>query len=71
VGIPCPKVELPETFIVDDRMIIRPEEAGKSRVREIYRGPNIGTPPVNDPLPARIDGEVAIVVGDKITNGPI
>jgi len=28
LGIPCPKVELPETFIVDDRMIIRPEEAG-------------------------------------------
>jgi len=71
LGIPCPKVELPETFIVDDRMIIRPEEAGKSRVREIYRGPNIGTPPVNDPLPARIDGEVAIVVGDKITTDHI
>ncbi|HRR40259.1 MAG TPA: aconitate hydratase [Syntrophales bacterium] len=71
LGIPYPKVEMPETFIVDDRMIIRPEEAGKSRFRDVYRGPNIGTPPVNEPLPDRIDGEVTIVVGDKITTDHI
>ncbi len=71
LGIPYPKVEMPGSFIVDDRMIIRPVEAGKSRFREIYRGPNIGTPPVNDPLPDQIDGEVTIVVGDKITTDHI
>jgi len=38
---------------------------------EIIRGPNIGDPPDNNPLPARIDGEVAIKVGDKITTDHI
>jgi aconitate hydratase len=38
---------------------------------EIYRGPNIGTPPVNTPLPERISGQIAIKVGDKITTDHI
>lgn len=38
---------------------------------EIVRGPNIGAPPRNNPLPDDIDGEVTIKVGDKITTDHI
>ena len=35
------------------------------------RGPNIGTPPVNDKMPDQIKGMVGIKVGDKITTDHI
>ena len=68
-GIPWPTVEMPEKFIVDDSMVIPPSDA-PDRI-EIFRGPNIGTPPRNDAFPRDLDAEVAIVVGDKITTDHI
>jgi aconitate hydratase len=71
LGIKMPFIPLPKKFHVDDGMILRPlapEERGKV---EIVRGPNIGAPPVNSPLPDDIDGEVTIKVGDKITTDHI
>jgi aconitate hydratase len=38
---------------------------------EIYRGPNIGEPPKNEPMPEKIDGVVTIKVGDEITTDHI
>jgi len=38
---------------------------------EIVRGPNIGDPPKNDPLPKDIKGEVSIKAGDEITTDHI
>ena len=38
---------------------------------EIYRGPNIGAPPVNTPLPDTLAGPATIKVGDKITTDHI
>jgi aconitate hydratase len=38
---------------------------------EIARGPNIGDPPKNAPLPAAIEGQATIKVGDKITTDHI
>jgi aconitate hydratase len=38
---------------------------------KVYRGPNIGDPPIADPLPETIKGVVAIKVGDKITTDHI
>ncbi len=35
------------------------------------RGPNIGTPPSNTPMPAELKAKVAIKVGDKITTDHI
>ncbi len=64
-----PSYERPKQFLVDDSMILRP--ADNPDQVEIYRGPNIGEPPSNDPLPETIDGEVAIKVGDKITTDHI
>ncbi|MCX5834282.1 MAG: aconitate hydratase [Deltaproteobacteria bacterium] len=67
--LPYPGTEMPERFQVNDDMIIEPEADMASA--KIIRGPNIGQPPENDPLPADISGEVAIKVGDKITTDHI
>lgn len=69
LGMACPEVEMPEAFLVDDSMILppSPDPAGV----EIYRGPNIGEPPVNEPLPPTIAGVVTIKVDDNITTDHI
>jgi aconitate hydratase len=64
-----PVIKAPRKFIVDDRMIILPPADG-SQV-EVYRGENIGLPPISDPLKPQVAGEVAIKVGDKITTDDI
>jgi aconitate hydratase len=68
-GIKYPKVDMPTKFLVDDSMFIFPKGADSSV--EIARGPNIGTPPVNDKMPDQIKGVVGIKVGDKITTDHI
>lgn len=68
-GLDYPKVAMPEQFLIDDSMFIFPKDADKNT--EIVRGPNIGTPPVNDKLPDTIKGHVGIKVGDKITTDHI
>jgi len=62
---------MPERFHVNDDMIIRPEPPAVRAAAVIVRGPNIGPPPENNPLPADIEGEVTIKVGDKITTDHI
>ncbi len=69
LGIPYPEVEEASEFIIDDRMVIPPPPAGTEV--EIIRKPTIGDPPINQPLPEDIDGEVLIKVGDKITTDHI
>ena len=68
-GIEYPKVEMPTKFLVDDSMFIFPQNADRNV--EIARGPNIGTPPTNDPMPGQIKGIIGIKVGDKITTDHI
>ena len=68
-GIEYPKVDMPTKFLVDDSMFIFPENTDRSV--EIARGPNIGTPPTNDPMPEQIKGVIGIKVGDKITTDHI
>jgi aconitate hydratase len=64
-----PTVDLPETFTIDDNMIVRPPE-DRSLV-EVYRGPNIGPPPVSEKLGDTLCGVVTIKLGDKITTDHI
>ncbi|HUH66720.1 MAG TPA: aconitate hydratase [Syntrophales bacterium] len=71
LGMSYPDVKMPARFLIDDSMIIRPESKGGGEVIEIYRGPNIGAPPVNDPFPDMVKGEVTIKVGDKVTTDHI
>ena len=80
-GIDYPVVEQPERFLVDDTLLIFPSDVtasaatdgqrGEAEPREIYRGPNIGPPPANEPLPADVRGVVQLKVGDNITTDHI
>ncbi|MBL4930664.1 aconitate hydratase [Clostridium paridis] len=63
------KVELPESFLIDDSMIIAPAVDG-SKV-EIKRGPNIKPFPVNNPLGDSLEGKAILKVGDNITTDHI
>ena len=69
LGMPYPRVDMPDRFFIDDSMFIFPAQADKEV--EIYRGPNIGEPPRNSALPESIVGEVTIKVGDKVTTDHI
>jgi aconitate hydratase len=69
IGIKYPKMTMPKKFYIDDSMFIRPP-ADPSTIK-IERGPNIGEPPKNTPLPETIKAEVAIKVGDEITTDHI
>jgi len=71
LGVAYPEVRMPDRFYIDDSMIIKPDAPRDLPAIEIYRGPNIGTPPANDPFPDMIKGEVTIKVGDKITTDHI
>jgi len=67
--ISYPSVSMPEHFQIDDSMFIFPPESGDDV--SVVRGPNIGDPPVNSPLPAAISGTAAVKVGEKITTDHI
>ncbi len=67
IAAPC--VKMPDSFLVDDGMIIFPPADGRNV--EIVRGPNIGNPPNNTPLSEMLKGRVTIKVGDKITTDHI
>ncbi|HUX78365.1 MAG TPA: aconitate hydratase, partial [Alphaproteobacteria bacterium] len=69
LGMDYPQVEMPNKFYTDDSMIIFPSD--KPEQVQIHRGPNIGEPPFNSPMPADISGIVTIKVGDKITTDHI
>lgn len=60
--------EEPESFIIDDRMIIAPD---CDKTKEIVRGPNIKPLPINTPLDDVIDKKVMIKVEDNITTDHI
>ena len=66
-----PRVNQPKSFDVDDSMFIFPPKKTEAAEVEIVRGPNIGTVPGSERLPASLDGVVAIKVGDKITTDHI
>jgi len=66
MGLDWPVVEQPKQFHIDDSLFIRP-----SGSCDIFRGPNIGTPPENTAMPKDLEGVVAIKLGDKITTDHI
>ncbi len=69
LDVAYPAVPEVEKFLVNDNMIELPPENGEAV--EIIRKPTIGQPPLNAPLPEKIDGRVVIKVGDKITTDHI
>ncbi len=65
----CPKVELPERFIINDENLLPPSEDPETV--EILRGPNIQPFPELPSLPDEIEGEVLLKVEDNITTDHI
>jgi aconitate hydratase len=68
-GLKYPRVKMPKVFDLDDSMLIQP--SGDPKSVKIVRGPNIGEPPRNTPLPESIRGVATLKVGDKITTDHI
>ena len=67
-----PEVSRPRSFLIDDEMFLYRATAGEGVPgTEVLRGPNIGQPPANTPMPEKLDGVAAIKVGDKITTDHI
>jgi aconitate hydratase len=66
-----PKFSMPEKFILNDNMIIKPLSSGKASRIEIIRGPNIAPLPDFPPLPEILKGEVILKVGDDISTDHI
>ncbi|MGC9515495.1 aconitate hydratase [Methanocrinis sp.] len=71
LGIDFPRVRMPKRFKVDDSMIIPPLPAEERAKVSVYRGPNIGAPPANAPLPEDLRGEITIKVEDYVTTDHI
>jgi aconitate hydratase len=71
LGMEYPELKLPEHFHINYNLIIPPLDEGQAANVEIIRKPTIGTPPLNKPLPEKIDGEVILKAGDKITTDHI
>lgn len=67
--IDYPRTDMPKKFLIDDSMFIFPD--ARLKETKIERGPNIGEPPRNDPVPENLAGQAMIKVGDKITTDHI
>ncbi len=64
-----PEIVLPETFTIDDTMILAPSDNPDNVT--VARGPNIGQPAKNTPVPDTVCGHVLLKTGDKITTDHI
>src|SRR5690606_26543233 len=65
----APAVTMPESFLINDNMIVPPAPEGENI--EVVRGPNIKPFPVNKELADKVEGAVLIKVGDNITTDHI
>ncbi|MCR5522849.1 MAG: aconitate hydratase [Clostridia bacterium] len=66
-----PAVNMPESFIINDNMILKPASEQESDSVEIIYGPNIKPFPSNTEMPASIEAPAILKVGDNITTDHI
>ncbi|MGB2809118.1 MAG: aconitate hydratase, partial [Sedimentisphaerales bacterium] len=71
LGIEYPKIELPTEFIINDNMIEPPLSQEEAEKVTVYRGPTIVVPQMPPSLPEKLQGQVLIKCGDKITTDHI
>lgn len=64
-----PRVVIPRTFLIDDRMILPPSADPEKVI--IERGPNIKPLPTRGPLENLVEGNVLLKLGDHITTDHI
>ncbi len=67
----APAVTMPESFMVNDNMIVPPAPVEEMDSVEILRGPNIKPFPKTAPLDQTITADVLLKVGDNITTDHI
>lgn len=67
----CEKIEMPQSFLINDNMIVEPAPDYLSETVEVLRGPNIKPFPVSGPLPESITTKAILKVGDNITTDHI
>ena len=67
----APAVTLPDSFMINDNMIIPPLPEEQTADVEILRGPNIKPFPQTHPLVETISADVLLKVGDNITTDHI
>lgn len=65
----APRIEFPQQFLVDDRMILPPSTDPDSV--QIVRGPNIKPLPIATPPPATLRDRVLLKTGDNISTDDI
>ena len=70
-GLEYPAGKEPDEFAVDDNMIEKPLSAKEAARLKILRGPTIVVPQLPQPLPERLQGNVVIKCGDKVTTDHI
>jgi len=67
----APEFKLPDSFIINDNMILAPLSPEEACKVTIQRGPNIKPLPSFDPLSDDLSGKALIRVGDNITTDHI
>ncbi|MBP8302878.1 MAG: aconitate hydratase [Phycisphaerae bacterium] len=71
LGIEYPQIGEPDRFAVDDGMLVEPLPKDQACAVEVLRGPTIVVPEAPSPLPDRLDGEVLLRCGDRVTTDHI
>ncbi len=66
-----PTIDMPEKYLINDNMIIRPLPYEEAKNTKVLYGPNIQPLPSFPPLPEVLEGEVLIKVQDNITTDHI
>lgn len=67
----CPRLEMPEEFLINDNMIIKPLPIEKAKKVEVMFGPNIAPLPNFPALPDVLKGEALIKLENNITTDTI
>ena len=68
---PAPVIAPPERFVVDETLIIPPLSEAEAAAAVIERGPNIAPLPSFEALPAALEAEVMLALGDNVTTDDI
>ena len=71
LGIEYPKIEQPAEFTINDNMIEPPLSQEEAAKFDVLRGPTIVVPEMPPSLPEKLQGQVLIKCGDKITTDHI
>ncbi len=71
LGVACPQVSEPETYLVNTDMLVPPLDPDAAVKEDLVKGPNISSLPDFDPLPESFAAPVLLKVGDDISTDEI